>query len=323
MNIQGNDHQVLTAINDSDHIFIFHHIRPDGDCLGAGFGLRELIKINYPHKRVFFLAGPQETLSFMNFQPDHWTKIKPEWLKNSLAIVVDAGNSERIQFVDILINNFDKRLRIDHHHGVADINYDYLYVAPNYAACCQQIAELAQKFHWKINQEVVQYLMLGILTDTGRFNYGNLTSELFKVIAWMLETTKFNYFNLVRSLNYRDLSELKYESYVLKHYQITGRVAWFIVSKAVRLQFQLTEQNAARVDILANLVNCQSWVFFVEQVDGSYRARLRSNCLNIRLTAEHFGGGGHNLAAGCTVNFDQIPEVIKMINEANNFDDQY
>lgn len=49
----GNKKKTLELIQQFDSIVIFHHIRPDGDCLGSQFGLKELIKINFPNKKVF------------------------------------------------------------------------------------------------------------------------------------------------------------------------------------------------------------------------------------------------------------------------------
>lgn len=43
-----------------DSIVIFHHIRPDGDCLGSQFGLRELLRINYPEKKFMQLGNQMD-----------------------------------------------------------------------------------------------------------------------------------------------------------------------------------------------------------------------------------------------------------------------
>ena len=43
-------------------------------------------------------------------------------------------------------------------------------------------------------------------------------------------------------------------------------------------------------------------VFFREQADGRFRVSLRSKGrINVASVAEHFGGGGHECASGCSL----------------------
>ncbi|SYV97054.1 Bifunctional oligoribonuclease and PAP phosphatase nrnA, partial [Mycoplasmopsis edwardii] len=51
--------------------------------------------------------------------------------------------------------------------------------------------------------------------------------------------------------------------------------------------------------------------------DGKIRGRLRSNGPLVNEVAREFNGGGHDNAAGCTLDsFDQIPQVLKLLNQA-------
>nr|WP_272873044.1 DHH family phosphoesterase [Mycoplasma phocoeninasale] len=116
----------LKAIQEHDNIFIFHHIRPDGDCLGSQFGLRELIKTNFPEKNVFVLGDNNNIFSFMTWDFDKFEDIDKKYFENSLVVVVDANSSNRIQFANIILEkNFTHLLRIDHHPNDPDIAYDY------------------------------------------------------------------------------------------------------------------------------------------------------------------------------------------------------
>jgi phosphoesterase RecJ-like protein len=43
-------------------------------------------------------------------------------------------------------------------------------------------------------------------------------------------------------------------------------------------------------------------IFFRELPDGRYRVSIRSKGeVNVSVVAEHFGGGGHKCASGCSV----------------------
>ncbi|MGV2393173.1 UNVERIFIED_CONTAM: hypothetical protein O8I53_09540 [Campylobacter lari] len=99
---------------------MFHHIRPDGDCLGSQFGLRELIRDNYPNKKVYAIGDSNGALNFMTFDFDQIPS--DEVLKTSLGVIVDANFKERIQNREILDKNlFPETLRIDHHPNDDDL----------------------------------------------------------------------------------------------------------------------------------------------------------------------------------------------------------
>ena len=52
-----NIKEIFNLIKKYDSITIFGHINPDGDCYGSSLALRELIRLNFPKKKVFSLAG--------------------------------------------------------------------------------------------------------------------------------------------------------------------------------------------------------------------------------------------------------------------------
>lgn len=56
---------------------------------------------------------------------------------------------------------------------------------------------------------------------------------------------------------------------------------------------------------------------FIQLEDGKIRGRLRSNGPLVNQVANMFNGGGHDNAAGCTLNsFDEAPNVLKALNQA-------
>jgi phosphoesterase RecJ-like protein len=102
-------------------IVIFHHINPDGDCLGSQFGLKELIQDNFPLIKVYAVGDSKNVLSFMDFKHDEIPS--DEILLESLGIVVDANFSNRIQDSDLMMDKKIKSvLRIDHHIGGDDLD---------------------------------------------------------------------------------------------------------------------------------------------------------------------------------------------------------
>ena len=48
---------IFNKIKEYDRIFLFRHIRMDGDCTGATKGLKEILKISFPEKEVYIEAN--------------------------------------------------------------------------------------------------------------------------------------------------------------------------------------------------------------------------------------------------------------------------
>ena len=44
---------ILEKIKEYSRIIITRHVRPDGDCIGATKGLREILKDSFPEKEGF------------------------------------------------------------------------------------------------------------------------------------------------------------------------------------------------------------------------------------------------------------------------------
>ncbi|MDQ0513803.1 phosphoesterase RecJ-like protein [Mycoplasmoides fastidiosum] len=314
-NLQGSNTQIVKAISEADNIFIFHHIRPDGDCLGSQFGLKELIKINFPTKNVFCLGDSKNIFSFMNFEMDDFNQISKDQINhNSLAIVVDASSANRIEAADILVNeNFTKRLRIDHHPNNHDVDYDYFYVDSKYVACCEQILDLVKQYNWKINRTAANFLYLGINTDSGRFNYEKVGVLTFDLMTWLFENVEFDYFWINNQLKQRSLKELQFAAHVLSNFQKKNQVCWYTVTEAILQKYDLTENEGSNVNLIANIDDSLVWLFFIETSENRYRCRLRSNGIKVNEIARFFGGGGHDFAAGTIILREQQEELLTMI----------
>ena len=57
--------KALEIIKAHDTIIIYRHSNPDGDALGSQVGLCEIIKDNYPEKRVFIVGDESDRYGFI------------------------------------------------------------------------------------------------------------------------------------------------------------------------------------------------------------------------------------------------------------------
>ena len=58
--------QILHKIKEYDKIFLFRHIRNDGDCVGATKGLKRILQLTFPEKQIYLIDDDKaEYLEFL------------------------------------------------------------------------------------------------------------------------------------------------------------------------------------------------------------------------------------------------------------------
>ncbi|WP_029906547.1 DHH family phosphoesterase [Mycoplasmopsis opalescens] len=312
----GNSKVALDAIKKYDNIIIFHHIRPDGDCLGSQHGLAELIRQTYPEKNVFTPGDNVHTFDWMNYEFSEKEKIN---YNNSLGIVVDASSSDRIQDSDILLaKKCTATLRIDHHPNGSDIEYDYLWVDEHYVAAAEMIAQIAYDGQLKLTKKAAEHIFLGIVTDSGRFMYPDTSSRTHALVSYLYEKGNLEPAWIFKNLHARTMQDLKFTGEILSNFKQKGRVLYFFVTDEVMKKYGFDNlYSATFVNELANIENNSCWAFFIQLEDGKVRGRLRSNGPLVNTVAKKYGGGGHDNAAGITINsWDEVENVLADLNEA-------
>jgi len=84
--------KIINKIKKHGTIICLRHIDADGDAYGSAMGLAQLIKDNFPQKRVFTDGKNNDNLDFLGKS----NQLKKEDYQNSLTIVCDTASRERI-----------------------------------------------------------------------------------------------------------------------------------------------------------------------------------------------------------------------------------
>lgn len=303
--------QIIDEIEANDSIIIVRHIRPDGDCIGSSFGLREILIASYPNKKIYSVGdGIPEYLSFLGEEDS----LNEDIYSNSLVIAVDTATKERVANKNL--SNTKKVIKIDHHIPVdnyGDINY----VREDFPACCQIIVDMIQTFPEKLmlSQRAAKCLYTGLVTDTGRFRYRSVNSKTMLSAAVLLDT-HIDTENIYSNINVKSPESYKLQGYVYQNFKMTPNgVAYAFLTKKIIKKFNAT------VDDAANLVNCLDsikgsliWILFVEY-DNEIRVRIRSRYLPVVGIGEKYNGGGHANACGATLS--KAKDIKLLLNDAD------
>ena len=310
---------VLDKIKEYDKILIFRHFRPDGDAIGSTKGMAEILKLSFPEKKIYlqncdfsdylaFLGGEDELL------PD-------EEYKDALGLCMDTGTGKRLSNQKYTLCK--ELIKFDHHIPV-DSYGTYEWVEEERSSTCEMVAKFYDTFkdELKINKQAATYIYTGMVTDSGRFRFRDVSGETMRLAGLMLEQG-VDTDTLYANLYLKDFNAFKFESYVYKKMKITDNgVAYLFVDKRMQKKFKLSREDAsAAVSYMETIKNSLIWLAFIENADGTIRVRLRSRFVTISELAERYEGGGHACAAGATVY--SKAELKKLVAEADELLKKY
>lgn len=306
--------ELKKIIEAHNSIVIFGHPNPDGDCYGSQLGLRDTIVLNYPNKKVYAVGTGlrrfRETLGPMDVVDD-------SIIDGSLAILVDGNDLYRME--DQRVWNAKAWIKIDHHVENNRFTQGPFVVDEEANSTCELVTKMIWECQWKINPKIANLLLLGITTDSGRFQYISNFPEAFKEAAWLCEQgADPRALNDIINITYENA--LKFRGYVYSHYKKTENgVIYLSLNKKTLDKYNLTASRAGNmVNLLSNIQGFPIWVFITETEEGFSHIEFRSNGPAVQPIATSLGGGGHKNAAGLTIpefNTEATNKIIAMCDE--------
>lgn len=306
--------KVLDTIKEYNKIIIFRHFRPDGDAVGSTKGLQRILQLSFPEKEI--VLQNCDFSNYLSFLGGEENLYNDDFYNDALGIVIDTATAKRISNQKFSLCK--KIIKIDHHIDVeayGDINW----VEDERCSSCELITAFynAMRGELKIDKEAATYLYTGLVTDSGRFRFREVSGETMRLAGILLDQgvdTDILYANLYM----KDFEEFKFQGYVLNNIKITENgVAYIHINKDTMKEYNLSlEQASACVSYLDSIKNSLIWIAFIDtDNDDEIRVRLRSRFVTINTLAEKYEGGGHACAAGATVhNNEQLNELL---NEAD------
>lgn len=302
--------RILDKIKAYDTIIIHGHKRPDGDCLGSQFGLKDIITSSFPNKKVYVVGGMSGYVDYVG-QVD---EISDDVYQGALSIVVDTATQSRISEERYVKGDFI--IKIDHHIPVDDYG-DLRWVDTNFPSCAQMITYFYYKFRneLKLTKTGAIALYTGIVTDTGRFRYRGV-SKLTHQLAGLLIEKGVDVEYIDQQLSKETLQMVALKGYVYSNYVTKDHFIYIKMTRDVIDSFGVTDEQAASVvNALSGIDGYPVWALFIEY-PNEIRIRLRSNGPTISTLANQFGGGGHAKAAGARLDtWDDLEDFANKANE--------
>lgn len=302
---------ILNKIVAYDTIIIHRHQNPDPDALGSQGGLKEIIRHNFPQKKVLITGFDEPSLSWLGTMDS----VSDEDYKHALVIITDTANRPRIDDERYLQGDF--LIKIDHHPN-EDVYGDLYYVDTTASSASEIIADFAFSQKLTITDQAASLLYAGIVGDTGRFLYPSTTSKTL-AIASQLRSYQFDFAAISRQMDSFPFKIAKLQGYVLEHLEVDDNgAARIVLSQEILKSFDVTlAESSAIVSTPGKIDSVETWVIFIEQTDGTFRVRMRSKEKIVNGIAKVHGGGGHPLASGAnsasSEENDQIYQEIQAL----------
>ena len=295
---------IYEEVKDAKTIGISGHIRPDGDCVGSCMGLYLYLKKVCPAAAIqVMIERPADVFSCIRGIEEISSDFKPITEKFDVYIALDSEKS-RIGEAEKFFDQAEKRINIDHHISNAGGSGDVNYVVPTASSASELVYDVIGDKS-AIDADIAKALYIGIIHDTGVFQYSNTSPKTMKIAAELI-SYGFDFPELIDKTFYE-------KTYVQN--QILGRALLesilFMDGKCIVSMIDkktMAFYNADSHDlegIVSQLRSTKGVVcaIFMYQTDTlEYKVSRRSNgAVDVAKVASFFGGGGHVRAAGVTM----------------------
>ena len=175
------------------------------------------------------------------------------------------------------------------------------------------IAALIEAMGVPFNKSMAEYLLLGLLTDSGNFSHDDVTEETFLTAAKLVKAgadIQFLNYNLFKKQP-RARAELYADTMSRIRYFLDDKFAAIVITQAAMKKFGADNgMTEGFVDFPLTVDTVEVCASVMEVKKGQYKISLRSKrYADVNKIAGVYGGGGHVRAAGCML-FGDVEEIL-------------
>ncbi|HET9073388.1 MAG TPA: DHH family phosphoesterase [Solirubrobacteraceae bacterium] len=324
--------QLLSELRSATKLVVITHEHPDGDALGS-LVAAQLLFSQVGKDSVLFVDPADFPLpyeyGFLGL-PGH-VAAPPADLAERTLVFLDCGNIDRNPAGAALVHDGAVVLNIDHHHDNTRFGTVNHVVAD--ASCTAEIVwDLMADLGGELTPEISQALYVGLLTDTGCFNYNNTTPQAHLMAAQLLAAgtdVHAIYQRVYEDVPYAKLALLargldhveRFDGGRLTISQLSAEDFAATGAEESYTEGVIDHLRAVRGTAMAALVRDRlAAPGAPRELEDGVRMRkvsLRASDARIDVSAiaRDLGGGGHRAAAGFTTTLGW-EELVRFLREA-------
>ena len=278
-----------------DHFLILSHKNPDGDTLGSGAALCSALR--RMGKEAYVYQNDQITPRTEDYISPYFVC---EGFEPAAVIAVDIATP------NLFPNGFDGAVDfcIDHH----PTNSAYAAITllhDEKSSCGEALLDLIEAMTGSVTQEEATLLFIALTTDTGCFQYMNTNADTMRCAARLIDLGADQHKIVHDFFRKVSAARLKLEGmiYSSRRFYRNDSIVTAVVTQQMLKDAGTTEND---LDDLAGLPGRAEGgdltILIRELPDGRSKCSLRSTPrVDSSAICAVFGGGGHHMAAGVTI----------------------
>jgi bifunctional oligoribonuclease and PAP phosphatase NrnA len=289
---------ILDAIRGGERFLVCSHSRPDGDAVGSVLAMGMLLE----------QLGKRADLFTADRIPAAYRKLPGAGaIQTALrihgpydaAILLECDSFDRTRLRGL--ENY-RIINIDHHasgRAWGHLNW----IDRQAASVGELVYRLIKAAGARLTAEIATCLYTTLLTDTGGFIYGGVRASTF-ALAEELVLAGANPIRISQDIYFSTpVAKLRLLGSALNNLHHEGKLAWLWVTHSDIVRTSAAEEDCEGiVNYALSVAGVEAAVFLRELPERRIRMSLRSKGqINVAAIAEQLGGGGHENAAGCTV----------------------
>lgn len=309
--------EIADVIISNKHFLICSHAHPDGDGIGStlalGLALEKMGKdvVMYNEDRVprnlDFLPGASRMRNTLDASEVF-----------DVTIMVDCGQPERVGEAFPPPHARGKLICIDHHRTGCDEALISCY-DEGAASTGEVVYNILKQIGMGDDADTAKLILTTLIVDTGFFRYSNTTAHAL-ALASELVSKGASTWDVSRNMEERvNPKQLKLLSSALDtiEYLLDGKMAMMVLTqqmfKAADADIEMAEEF---INFPRSIDGVEVAVLIREKEGDVYKISFRSkDSVDVAALAGRFGGGGHEHAAGCTIN-GRLGVVKQIVTEA-------
>ena len=303
------------AVEKADRVLVIAHVDPDGDAIGSltavGQALQQL------GKRVTLVCDDGVPARYLNLALANEVRRAPRAnAAPDLVIAVDCADASRMgRAFDSLPEPKPTVANIDHH--VTNTRFGAFNVIDPAAS---STAEILHRWLPEIGVEmtpgIAESLLTGIVTDTMGFRTTNVTAATLRAAADLVDAGADIAAISLNALHRKPLPTAKIWGAGLARMRLDDGLLWTAIPRAAFREAGIegSPTSAGLVNFLSDVDEAVMGAVLSETEEGKVRVTMRTQPpYNVAEVATQFGGGGHALAAGCTLDGPLDEAAAKLV----------
>lgn len=306
--------EILKEIEKANSFVITAHDNPDGDAVGSCLAFASVLKnLGKENIDVLFKEYPKVFETLPNSELIKNTATLEEY---DMAIVLDCPELKRVhKDYHKYFEEAKVTVQFDHHLKNA-MFADYDVVNPVAPACCEILVSSFKYMGLEITRDIATCLLTGIITDTGGFRFAQTTRETFEFAGWALSK------GVNVSKIYKDSLMTKSKTQFAAEKLAVDRLEFYMDDKITFTYITKADEEALNIQVgecdgiagIGVTIKGVEVAIFARQREDGFKLSFRSNRIDVADICMLFGGGGHKLAAGCTIDA-KLEDVRKAVVE--------